>query len=67
MSNAVSALANPGNTCCLEVSPGSVGAVLPGSEAAAIAAGYTKTGEVVSTANDTAQDDQDFQEDASCN
>jgi Tfp pilus assembly protein PilX len=44
VNNAVSALANPNNTCCLEVVPGAANAVLPGTEAAAIAAGYTKTG-----------------------
>jgi Tfp pilus assembly protein PilX len=30
VNNAVSVLANPSNSCCLEVAPGSTGAVLPG-------------------------------------
>jgi Tfp pilus assembly protein PilX len=35
VNNAVSVLSNPSNSCCLEVAPGSTGAVLPGSFATA--------------------------------
>jgi hypothetical protein len=31
VNNAVSILANPSNSCCLEIAPGSTGAVMPGS------------------------------------
>ena len=31
VNNAVSVLANPSNSCCLEIAPGTTGAVLPGS------------------------------------
>jgi len=35
VNNAVSVLSNPSNSCCLEVAPGSTGAVLPGTFATA--------------------------------
>jgi Tfp pilus assembly protein PilX len=41
VNNAVSVLSNPSNSCCLEVAPGSTGAVLPGTLGSALTKTYS--------------------------